>query len=81
MIRDSLDHPFRDDDIVVGVFLGEPDLVVMPSDPNQSHYGQVLIANLMDVRGDWPTAAPSLASFLRAFIAAQGQWFWQPASP
>ena len=68
---------FRERDLIVGEFLGDSDLLVLRSDPECADFGTVLVALAMDSREDWDKVADSLGEFLRRFIEASGEKFWE----
>ena len=66
------------DDVVIGEFLGDQELVVVaPSEADRRH---VLIALPMDDRPDWYAAAGSLAEFLDRYLTAFGDKYWEHAA-
>lgn len=66
---------FVADDIVLGEFLGDQELlVVAPSEPS---HRRVLVALPLDERHEWHVAAASLAAFLERFLASAGSKFWE----
>jgi hypothetical protein len=68
---------YRADDVVIGEFLGDQELVVLaPSEAGRRH---VLIALPMDDRTDWYAAAGSLAEFLDRYLKAFGDKYWEQA--
>lgn len=60
-----------DDDVVIGAFLGDQEVVVV--DRN----GAVLIALPLDPRTDWFRPASDLVEFLDMYVAADGMKFWE----
>jgi hypothetical protein len=63
------------DDLVIGEFLGDQELVVLaPSGVGQD---RVLIALPMDDRPDWHRAANGLADFLDRYLKALGVKYWE----
>jgi hypothetical protein len=66
---------YRDDDIVVGEFLGDQELLVLA--PGEAGHGHVLIALPLDDRPDWDRAADSLAEFLARYLEAAGAKYWE----
>jgi hypothetical protein len=66
-------NDYRGDDIVVGEFLGDLDLVVYA--PSESEH--VLIGLPLDDRPDWPAAAGDLAKFLVHYLDALGGKYWE----
>jgi hypothetical protein len=71
--QERADRPsdFRDDDVVVGEFLGDQDLLVVDAG------GQPLVALPLDERADWDRPAGHLADFLSRFVAADGDKYWE----
>jgi hypothetical protein len=63
-------------DLVVGLFLGDQDRLVVRADPKADDYGRVLVALPLDRRSDWYQPAESLDAFVRAFIETRGAKFW-----
>lgn len=68
---------FRSDDIVIGEFLGDQELVVIA--PSESGARRILVALPLDPRSDWYAAAESLAHFLIAYFDASGGKYWEDA--
>lgn len=65
----------RDDDIVVGEFLGDQDLLVYA--PSEVGLRRVLIAQPLDARTDWFGVASGLAQFLDSYFDACGDKYWE----
>lgn len=65
---------FTPDDIVVGEFLGDQELLVLVSDADGD---RVLVALSLDDRSDWYVAAESLGEFLEAYWRHGGEKFWE----
>jgi hypothetical protein len=67
-----LDRPsdVRPDDIVLGEFLGDQDLLLVDTDERP------LIALPLDVRDDWFRPATTLADFLERYVASGGEKYW-----
>lgn len=66
---------YRADDVVIGEFLGDQDLVVFG--PSEADRGHLLIALPMDDRSDWYVAAGSFAEFLDCYLNAFGDKYWE----
>ncbi|WP_236644012.1 hypothetical protein [Sorangium cellulosum] len=66
---------FRDDDIILGEFLGDQELLVVA--PSESGIRRVLVALPLDPRSDWPGAAKDLAAFLDDYFDAGGNKYWE----
>ena len=75
--RSKRTKDFLDGDCVVGVFLGDSDLLLVRCDPLQKDYGSVLVALPIDQRQEWYHVATSLSDFLAGYIAARGGKFWE----
>lgn len=71
-------HDLRDDDIVLGEFLGDQELLVVA--PSESGVRRVLVALPLDPRGDWPGAAQDLATFLARYFDGGGNKYWEGGS-
>jgi hypothetical protein len=65
----------RPDDVVVGEFLGDQELVVLA--PSEAGRRRVLIALPLDGRDDWFAAASSLGEFLVRYFDAAGEKYWE----
>jgi hypothetical protein len=68
---------YRADDVVIGEFLGDLDLLVMA--PSENGTRRILIALPLDDRQAWYPAASSLAEFLRRYLTSCGSKYWEPA--
>jgi hypothetical protein len=68
---------FRGDDIVLGTFLGDQDLLVIA--PSEGERRRVMVALPLDGRADWFGVAASLAEFLETYFAARGNKYWERA--
>jgi hypothetical protein len=65
----------RDDDIVVGEFLGDQELLVFA--PSEGGLRRVLIALPLDARTEWFGVASDLAQFLVSYFDARGDKYWE----
>lgn len=65
---------FRSDDVVIGEFLGDLDLVVIA--PSESGSRRVLVALPLDRREEWYAVGPDLGTLLERFFRADGEKFW-----
>ena len=65
------------DDIVIGEFLGDSDLVLYSPSAGASH---IVIALPIYGRSEWPSAAPDLVSFLSSYLEGGGDKFWEPGA-
>jgi hypothetical protein len=66
---------YRPDDVVIGEFLGDIELLVMA--PSEAGDRRVLVALPLDDRHDWFPAAPSLARFLEKYLESRGGKYWE----
>jgi hypothetical protein len=66
-------NDYRSDDVVLGEFLGDLELLVIAGSDSGN---EVLVALPLDPRADWYRAAPSLEQFLRRYRVAEGDKFW-----
>jgi len=66
---------FRDEDVVVGVFLGDQELLVIA--PSERGPRRVLVALPLDSRSAWFGAASELGEFLERYFDAGGNKFWE----
>jgi hypothetical protein len=66
---------YRGDDVVIGEFLGDLELLVLA--PSEAGDRGVLVALPLDDRRDWYPAAPGLARFLENYLRAHGAKYWE----
>ena len=64
-------------DLIIGKFVGDPDIVIVRCDPARDDFGSVVIGKAIAHRNGWFIAAPSVVAFLRAYLDAGGDWFWE----
>lgn len=76
--RSERSDAYRPDDIVVGEFLGDQELLVLA--PSEAGPGHVLVALPLDDRCDWHAVADDLAQFLCKYLDALGDKFWEPST-
>lgn len=69
---------YRANDVVVGEFLGDLELLVLS--PSETGDRRVLVALPLDGRQDWYPAAQDLARFLERYRDQHGVKFWESAS-
>ena len=69
-------NAFESEDLIIGEFLGDSDLLVVRCNPNSTDFGQIIIALPIDHREDWYYLTYSLPEFLQKFINSQGEKFW-----
>jgi hypothetical protein len=68
-------HEFRTDDLVLGTFLGDLDLLVYARSEGGTR--KVLVALPLDRREDWYGVGTTLADFLEKYIENRGRKFWE----
>lgn len=73
-------HDFDESDLILGRFFGDADLIVVSCNHQREDFGSVRIALPIDKRNAWPTAANSLAQFLKHLLNAQGDKYWEVSS-
>jgi hypothetical protein len=66
---------FKPDDVVIGEFLGDQDLLVLA--PSEADQRRLLIALPLDNRSDWYGAGHGLADFLDKYFASAGDKYWE----
>jgi hypothetical protein len=69
---------YRADDVVIGEFLGDLDLLVLA--PSASRERRILVALPLDDRQAWYPAASSLAEFLHRYLESYGNKYWESAN-
>lgn len=73
--RSARASDLRADDVVLGEFLGDQELLVLA--PSESGPRRVLIALPLDERSDWHGAAGCLSDFLDLYFEHAGDKFWE----
>lgn len=73
--REERPADFRTDDIVLGEFLGDQELLVFA--PSEVRNRRILVALPLDHRADWFGAARNLAEFLERYIESDGEKYWE----
>jgi hypothetical protein len=66
---------YRSDDVVIGEFLGDLELLVMA--PSEAGNRRILVALSLDDRHDWYPAGSSLAQFLEKYLRSHGDKYWE----
>lgn len=69
--RQQRPSDFEAGDVIVGEFLGDLELLVI------DRAGSVLVAQPLDPRRDWYTAAADMGSFLEAYRESKGDKYWE----
>lgn len=78
-LRAERPEDIRPDDVVFGEFLGDSDLLVYA--PSEMNGRRCLIALPLDPRSDWFAAGTSVAEVLERLLRADGDKYWEQASP
>lgn len=73
--RDTRPEDFRADDVVVGEFLGDQDLLVLA--PSEQGDRRVLVALPLDGRNLWYSAGRCMEDFLTRYVEAGGDKYWE----
>lgn len=75
--REHEDRPFelKPDDIVLGEFLGDQELLVLA--PSEADRRRILVALPLDSRTEWFGVASDLGSFLMQYFDASGNKYWE----
>lgn len=73
--RSARPSDFQPDDVVLGEFLGDQELLVLA--PSESGERRVLIALPLDNRSEWYGVAESLAQFLEQYFEHAGDKYWE----
>lgn len=76
--RELRPDDYRAEDVVIGEFLGDLELLVLA--PSEAADQRVLVALPLDGRQDWYPAAPDLAQFLERYRDQRGAKFWESGS-
>jgi hypothetical protein len=73
--REARPSDLRPDDIVLGEFLGDQELLVLA--PSETGRRKVLIALPLDSRADWFGAAADLGEFFGRYFDSAGDKYWE----
>lgn len=73
--REARPSDLRTDDIVLGEFLGDQELLIFAL--SEIGRRRVLIALPLDRRADWFAAASSLREFFEKYFDAAGDKYWE----
>lgn len=73
--REQRPDDLRSDDVVIGEFLGDQELLVLSSSEDNGR--RVLVALPLDGRAEWYSAASDLGEFLDRYMDHQGQKYWE----
>lgn len=64
-------------DLVIAKFLGDSDLLIVRTDPEDDDFGTVMVALPLDDRSEWYRLGESLSEFMNAYIDAEGEKYWE----
>jgi hypothetical protein len=73
--REARPADLRPDDIVLGEFLGDQELLVLA--PSETGRRRILIAHPLDSRADWFGVAQDLGDFLEWYFDHAGDKYWE----
>lgn len=73
--RASMPEDFKNDDLVIGEFLGDSEVLVLA--PSEKGQNRVLVALPLDPRSEWYAAGDSLADFLIQYLDSRGDKYWE----
>jgi hypothetical protein len=76
--EDYLAEDLEADDIVIGAFIGDLDVVVLA--PSEEGDRRVLVAGEIDARPKWHGVGSDLAHFLQRYFEASGDKYWKSES-
>jgi hypothetical protein len=73
--RKSKPHIYNATELVIGVFFGDSDRLILDCHPDNS--GNMLVALPIDPRKDWPVVATSLTELLNLYAQHKGEKYWE----
>jgi len=73
--REARPADFRIDDIVIGEFLGDLELLIVA--PSEEGNRRIMVVLPLDGRSEWFAAASSLPEFFYALLESGGSKFWE----
>ncbi len=76
-IRHHEELELAPDDLVIGAFVGDAEVLVVRNAPGGRDRGKVVIGLPIDPREDWPVVADDVAAFLERYVSAQGEKYWE----
>ena len=74
--REERPSEFAPDDVVLGEFLGDQELLVLA--PSEEGQRRILVALPLDGRTDWFAVASDLSEFLERYFDRYGEKYWEP---
>jgi hypothetical protein len=75
--KEMRSEEFEENDLVIGKFIGDTDLLVLSSDKGNNQYDTVRVALPIDPRKDWYIVASGFTEFLEKYIDKQGDKYWE----
>ena len=75
--RSERQRDFLEDDLVIGKFLGDSDMLMVRCDPKADDFGSVLITLPLDPRSDWDHVGESFGEFLEKYAKSGGEKYWE----
>lgn len=65
---------FRPDDVIVGEFIGDGDLLLVA--PSETAHQRILVADEIVSREEWAGVGEDFATFFETYFEARGEKFW-----
>jgi hypothetical protein len=65
------------DDIIIGEFLGDSDLLMVNCDQSTPHFGSIWVVPPIDPREDWDRVGSDMNEFISNFVKSGGQKYWE----
>jgi hypothetical protein len=75
--KESRSEDFKKNDLVIGKFIGDSDLLVLSAEEDSQYYNSILIALPIDHRKEWYKVASGFAAFLDSYVEHQGEKYWE----
>lgn len=76
-VRELYPENHRPSDLVIGEFLGDTEILFIEAEVDSPNFGAVYVASPLDPRSDWSRVGDDLADFLKQFVRADGEKFWE----
>lgn len=73
--RSVYTNDIRNDELIIGEFLGDQEKVVISC--SSEDFGTIRILRPLDPRKVWPVVASSLTEFLHRFLDTEGAKYWE----
>lgn len=68
---------YEDNDLIIGRFIGDSDLLVVSCNTTDNSFGQVTISLPLDKRSEWPIVSDNFQAFLNTYVKLEGDKFWE----